>query len=249
MGGSPPLRWIRAGNPGPFTLDGTRTYLVGTEEVAVVDPGPDDPRHLEALERALAGSRRVTLLVTHGHPDHAGGAAALAGRTGAVLLGAGVAPARFPSPGETIPTDAGDLEPVATPGHTSDHLSFHWPERRALFCGDLLLGEGDTTWLGEYPGCVADYFASLERVAHLAPDVVYPTHGPPIEAVAGTLARYRRHREERLRQVGDVRAREPDATPGRIVEAVYGARLPEGLRPAALRSVEAMLHHLEGEGG
>lgn len=246
------LRSLLAPNPGPFTLQGTRTHLVGRDRVAVVDPGPSVASHLDALADALSGAATVRILLTHGHGDHAGAASALARRLDAPILGAGHPDARALKGGESVETDAGELVALHTPGHTADHLSFHWPERRALFCGDLLLGEGETTWIGEYPGCVADYLGSLERLRSLDLAVIHPAHGPAIEEVPATLDAYERHRRERIEQVRAVLRERPDADTGALVEEIYGSEIPAGLEEAAARSVEMIVHHLrvsEGGGG
>lgn len=237
---------VKARNPGPFTLDGTRTHLVGRERVAVVDPGPDRPDHVEALVSALGGASGVVILVTHAHGDHAGAAEPLAGRLGVEVVGYGPG-ARPPEPGEELETDQGALRPVDTPGHARRHLAFHWPRGRAVFPGDLILGRGETTWVGEYPGCVADYLESLETLRRLEAEVVYPAHGHPITDVAGTLDRYEAHRRERIRQVREALSEAPGATAGELVRRIYGDEVPAGLEEAARKSVAAILHHL-GEG-
>ena len=253
VGGTDPRAMTRprvytAANPGPFTLDGTRTHVVGREAAAVIDPGPDDPEHLRALRAAVAGARRVAVLVTHDHADHSGCARALADALGAPLLG----PCRDAdgplADGDAVETDRGELVAVDAPGHCADHLCFHWPRARALFAGDLMLGEGSTTWVGEYPGCVRDYLASLERVEALAPTVIYPAHGPPIEDVSPALTAYREHRVERIRQTELARGDHPDATPAQLVTTIYGDELPPRLRAAAEASIAAMLDYLAGEG-
>lgn len=241
-------RVYTAANPGPFTLDGTRTYIVGRQVAAVIDPGPDDADHLRALRAAVAGARRVAVLVTHDHADHSGCARALADALGAPLLG----PCRGAdgplADGDAVETDRGELVAVDTPGHCAEHLCVHWPRARALFAGDLMLGEGGTTWVGEYRGCVRDYLASLERVEALAPRVIYPAHGPPIEDVSAALAAYREHRVERIRQTELAWRNRPDATPAQLVTTIYGDELPPRLRAAAESSIAAMLDYLAGEG-
>lgn len=238
------LRSLLAPNPGPFTLDGTRTYIVGRDRPAVIDPGPDIESHVDALANAVSGASDVRILLTHGHGDHAGAASALAGRLGCPILGAGHPDARPLADGRATGTDAGELIALRTPGHSADHLAFHWPSRRALFCGDLLLGRGETTWIGEYEGCVADYLDSLERLRHLDLDVIHPTHGPAIEDVEATLDAYESHRRERIEQVAGALRERPDASAGELVEAIYGSEIPEGLEEAARRSVEVIVHHL-----
>jgi len=244
----PGLRVVRAGNPGPFTLDGTRTYLVGRRRVAVVDPGPDESGHVARLLEALAGADRVILLQTHDHADHAGASPALARGLGAPVLGAGEGAGEL-GEGAEVETDAGVLRALSTPGHARPHLSFHWHREGGIFVGDLLLGEGETTWVGAYPGCVADYLESLDRVEALEPALLFPGHGPPIRDVSEQLRRYREHRAARLEQVRRARSRFPDAGIDRLVEMIYGGELGPELEDAARRSVEAMLHHLEAVGG
>jgi glyoxylase-like metal-dependent hydrolase (beta-lactamase superfamily II) len=235
---------VRAGNRGPFTLGGTRSFLVGKKIAAVIDPGPDVEEHARALFRALAGATEVRILLTHGHGDHAGAARTLAEALGAPVLGA-------PSMGflpledqERVTTDEGDLISVATPGHTRDHMAFYWPRARALFAGDMILGRGSTTWLGEYPDCVADYLTSLEKALNLAPDIVYPAHGPAVRSPQRTLEAYRDHRLARLEQVEEVRKGNAGASVEEILQAVYGEDLSPRVAGAARRSIQVMLHHL-----
>jgi len=239
-------RVVTAANVGPFTLDGTHTFLVGRLDVAVIDPGPEMESHLGALLSILEGARRVRILVTHWHDDHAGLSEALAAELGGL-------PVHGPGPlasvplvdGDRIETDEGILVAVGTPGHAQDHLAFHWPEAAAVFAGDLVLGTGDTTWVGEYPGCVADYLASLDRLRGLGAGVAYPSHGPPVLEVGACLDRYESHRRARIAQVAEALALRPDSTAGELAVEIY-PDVPGGLGGAALASLEVILHHLRG---
>ena len=133
------VRSLTAPNPGRFTLDGTRTYVVGDRRIAIVDPGPDDETHIESLAAVAAGTESVVILLTHAHADHAAGAAALSRMVGG-------APVKGPGGNEAVadgsrfPTDRGDLVAVSTPGHTEEHFCYHLLETGAVFVGDLLLG-------------------------------------------------------------------------------------------------------------
>lgn len=243
-------RVVQADNAGLFTLSGTRTHLVGRSRVAVVDPGPDDPRHLARVREALEGATSVVILVTHGHPDHMAGARPLARS----LKAAGVEKLRVLgsvegieeplAEGVRVDTDQGALRALSTPGHARPHFAFHWEETGTLFPGDLLMGEGDTVWVGSYPGCVADYLASLDRLKALDPVRLLPAHGPPLEDPMEAIDRFRRHRIHRLGQVASVLEDEPEAEADRIVERIYGPELPGALRSAARWSVLALLEHL-----
>ncbi len=241
-------RFLNAGNAGPFTLDGTRTYLVGRGVVAVIDAGPALDPHLDALTAALQGASEVAVFVTHGHGDHAPGARALAGRLDTELHGpAGVEGVTRPlAEGDVIPTDEGDLVVLDTPGHARHHLGLHWPARRAFFAGDLLLGKGDTVWVGEYAGSVADYLESLERVRRLDLAVIYPAHGPALENPSEALDRFRAHRHERIRQMEGMLRERPGASAEALLDTVYGPALAESTRKAALRSIAALKAHVEG---
>lgn len=220
---------------------------MGDRQVAVIDPGPESERHLRQLMAAVEDADDVTVLVTHGHPDHAPGARPLADALGVEVWGPeaidGVS--RPLREADVIPTDAGDLVAVETPGHARHHLAFHWPARRALFAGDLLLGAGDTVWVGEYPGCVADYLESLNKVRALDLDVIYPAHGPPLEAPDVAIDRFEQHRRDRIHQMEVTLAERPEATVDELRDSIYGTRLPDLARRAATMSLEALKAHVE----
>ncbi|HEX7088950.1 MAG TPA: MBL fold metallo-hydrolase [Longimicrobiales bacterium] len=238
------LREILAPNASPLTLDGTRTYVVGRRRVVVIDPGPAASPHLDAVTAAVGEARVEAVALTHAHEDHAGGAAALAERLGAPLRSRA---AGTLGDGDRLETDAGALEAVATPGHTPDHVAFHWPRGGAAFVGDLMLGGLETALVAAPEGDLGAYLASLERVRALGARVLYPAHGPPFTDPAAALDAYARHREERLRQV--LAALERGAAGvGEIVDAVYGAGLAADLRGAAAASVVVYLEHLAAAG-
>lgn len=241
VGAAADPRWFCADNPSPLTLDGTRTYLVGTRRVAILDPGPPLPDHLDALGEALAAAESVTILITHDHPDHADGAAELAERVHAPVrrIRDGTLHA-----GAAVDTDAGELIALATPGHTADHAAFHWPARGAVFCGDLMLGGQESALVAPPDGDLADYLASLDTLRHLHPRVIYPTHGPPFLDAELALERYIEHRTQRLAQVLDALG-DAGAASDAIVDHVYGAALGAGLREAATGAVLAYLRYLE----
>lgn len=246
-------RVVRAGNRGPFTLDGTRTFLIGTGQVAVVDPGPDAEDHVRAVVTSLASAREVRLLLTHAHRDHSGAAPSLSRRLNAPILGSAALgrshlaglPVLPLKEGDEVPTDHGALRVVEVPGHTKDHLAFHWVERRALFVGDLVLGRGGTTWVGEYSGSVGDYLDSLDKVEALDLRVIFPAHGPPLTEPRRALERFRAHRLARIAQVQAARTRRPGSGLDELLEEVYGAEVPPRLREAARASIESILYYLE----
>lgn len=244
-----------APNPGPFTLDGSVSWVVGQDEVVVVDPGPDVESHVRALGAFCRRATRVRIALTHGHGDHAGGVDRLAALVAELpetelveIVGSGHPGARPLDDGEAVFSDHGELRCVPTPGHSADHVAYHWPEARALFSGDHILGTGDTTWVGEYPGCVADYLASLERVRALALDVVYPGHGPDIDDPGAAVERFAAHRQARIEQVRAVRREQPDADLDELFRAVYGDRVPAGLQGAARASLAALVEYVDTEG-
>jgi glyoxylase-like metal-dependent hydrolase (beta-lactamase superfamily II) len=241
---APPIRRVLAPNPGPMTLEGTNTWVVGTPPAVVIDPGPEDEAHLAAVraEAVTVG----TILITHRHPDHAPGAEALARSTGARVYSwrppKGWDPIRA---GQEF--DGGGVTLVAhhTPGHTPDHVAFFAPASRALFTGDAVLGRG-TSVIDPPEGDLTAYVRSLETMTALDPATIYPGHGPAVWDADAKLREYRLHREERERQVVDALA-EGARTPAEIVPVVYEGYPAEVLDLAA-RTVLAHLLKLEREG-
>ena len=244
--GFPGLRVIRADNPSPLTLDGTRTHIVGRERCVVVDPGPADAAHLDRLVDALEQASSVAIALTHDHPDHAAGAPGLADRLAASGLAAqvhGVALGTLEE-ADTLDADAGRLVAIATPGHTRDHVAFYWPGAGAVFCGDLMTGGMDTALVASPEGDLGDYLDSLNRIGALRPGAIFPAHGPPFStSPEGAIATYLEHRRARLEQVRAALAEgltESDA----LVTRVYGEALPAALRPAAAAALDAYRDHI-----
>jgi len=226
-----------------MTLQGTQTYVIGAREFAIVDPGSAAATHLDALAALADEGVCVAVIVTHDHPDHVSGAHELASRLRAPLLrfGEGLAD------GTTISTDSGSLEALHTPGHTRDHLSLWWAAQRAVFCGDLMMGGLDTALVAPPEGNLGDYLASLQRIADLKPDVVYPAHGPAFTRPLEAIYRYRKHRLEREDQVLRGLSEHP-ATEEQLTDRVYGNTIEPALRPYARSAIEAYLQHLEKNG-
>lgn len=241
-----------------MTLDGTQTFVVGDRQTVVIDPGPDDPAHLDAIEHALSGSAVQAILLTHIHPDHAAGAEALAARVGAPIWRGREADDRWPevradhwlSDGDIITTDRGLLRPVGTPGHSPDHHVFAWSADPAaggpiVFVGDLLMGEGDTTLVAAPEGDLALYLASLDRLKELAANRYLPAHGPPIDDPATAVRRYRAHREQRIEQVAAIQADAGPIDSSEMVSLIYGESLNPSLAAAAEGSIRAILAYLK----
>ena len=256
---SPLIRRVVAENPGPFTFTGTGTYIVGHGEVAVIDPGPPDHRHLEALLEAVTGERVSHVLVTHTHADHSPLARPFAEATGAPILAA--RPPALPSletvaeegddasfrpdvvltGGEVVSGPGWTLEAMATPGHASNHMAFALREEKALFPGDHVMG-WSTTVVTPPDGDMDAYLASLDAVVARDFATMWPTHGPPVTEVAPFLAAYRAHRLAREAQIL-ARIEAGDRTIGEMVPVLYAA-VDRRLWPAASLSVLAHLIRL-----
>lgn len=231
-----------APNPGPYTGPGTNTWIVNAGPVVVViDPGPDDDRHLAAIDSKLAGATVGVILVTHSHPDHLPLADRLAAAHRATVR-------RYPELGDGDVVRAGTLNVTAvyTPGHSADHLCFWLAEDRALFTGDLVLGKGSS--MVTYPeGNVAAYLRSLEKVAALNPKMLFPGHWDPVADAMEKVDEYRAHRLAREAQVLTEVLRE-SGTAIELTRRVYGAEVGEELIQAAEMTMRAHLEKLVDDG-
>ncbi|TMK85922.1 MAG: MBL fold metallo-hydrolase [Actinobacteria bacterium] len=235
---------VRAPNPGPFTLEGTNTWVVGTGPTLVIDPGPDDPGHIDAVGRAASPIEAI--LLTHHHADHRAGAALLAARAGAPVHAA--APRQGENsllPGHAFTAGGVRLEVVGAPGHSKDHVVFFDPASGSLFTGDAVLGRG-TSVIDPPDGDLRDYLDSLDRMRALGARTIFPGHGPVVPDADGKLREYIEHRRFRERQILAGLERGP-RTPDDLVPLIYGD-YPGGLHQAAARSVLAHLIKLEADG-
>ncbi|WP_446038809.1 MBL fold metallo-hydrolase [Streptomyces sp. SID1121] len=248
---------VLAPNASAMTLDGTNTWIVSEPDsdlAVVIDPGPLDDLHLKAVVDIAeqAGKRVALTLLTHGHPDHAEGAARFAQLTRthvraldpALRLGdEGLAA------GNVITTGGLELRVVPTPGHTGDSLCFHLPADGAVLTGDTILGRG-TTVVAHPDGRLGDYLDSLRRLRSLTVDdgvrTVLPGHGPVLDDAQGAVEFYLAHRASRLAQV-ETAVENGFRTPSEVVEQVYAA-VDRSLWPAAELSVRAQLEYLREHG-
>ncbi|PPB79829.1 hydroxyacylglutathione hydrolase [Albidovulum inexpectatum] len=260
----PGLRMILAPNPSPMTFRGTNTFILGEGDVAVIDPGPEDPAHLRAILDALRGERISHIIVTHAHLDHAPLARTLSHATGAPVLAHGDARAgRSPvmerlsrdhplSGGEGVDTGfvpdielpdgariagAGwSLRALHTPGHFGNHICLVWHDR--IFTGDHVMGWA-STMVSPPDGDMGAYMRSLERLTGIPSRRMYPGHGEPIEDPASRLAELIAHRRAREQAILDALARGP-ATARELTMRIY-TDTPAALLPAAERNVLAHL--------
>lgn len=270
---APGLRVVTAPNAGPMTFTGTRSYVLGEGEVAVIDPGPADPRHLAALASAVAGERVAAVLVTHAHRDHSAGARAFADRVGAPLLAHGdpigarspamarlaaegglgggegfdadFRPDRAIGEGEVVAGPGWTLTALATPGHTADHLGFAWTEGRGLFSGDLVMGWA-TPIISPPDGELAAFRASLGRLRERPETVFFPGHGAPVTDPRRMMDHVLAHRAGREAEILAALAAGPATVP-ELVARIY-AGVDPALHGAATRNVLAHLLDLAGRG-
>ncbi|WP_411817274.1 MBL fold metallo-hydrolase [Hyphococcus sp. DH-69] len=262
----PGVRRVIANNPGPFTYTGSGTYIIGTGDVAVIDPGPDDDEHLAALLKTLDAEKVTHILVTHTHRDHCALARKFADATGAPIFGFGAhpvkdlkidapaldegadynyAPDELIAHGEVLTGNDWSLEVVHTPGHLSNHLCFSMPAEKALFTGDHIMGWA-TTVVAPPDGDMNAYLESLAILLKRDDEVYFPTHGAPIDNPKRFVRAVRTHRLMRDAQIidqiknGRTRIKE-------IVTAMY-ADVDKRLHGAAALNVLAHLIRLEKNG-
>jgi len=239
----PEVLRLRAENPGPFTLSGTNTWVVGRDPCWIVDPGPDLEAHLDAVAGA-AGARggAAGIAITHDHPDHVEGVAPLVARLGGDVP---VAALRFAGADVALHDGAvfGPLRAVATPGHAPDHLAF--VTGGVCFSGDAVLGEG-SVFVAPEPGSLAGYLAALRRLRGLGLERICPGHGPGVEDPDAKLDAYLVHRLDRERRL--VAALQAGLrTQTDLLDAVWDD-VPDGLRGAAAVTLAAHLGKLREEG-
>lgn len=254
----PGIARVLAHNPSAFTYYGTQTYLIGEDEVAVIDPGPDLPEHVEALVAAIGERPVVAIMCTHTHRDHSPAARLLAKRTGAPIIGCAplaletvgpradasfdgdYAPDHELGDGEQVEVDGELVIAVSTPGHTSNHLCFAY--RGALFSGDHVMG-WSTTVVVPPDGDMAAYMSSLEKLRKRDDRVYYPAHGPAVTNPRQYVRHLAGHRMQREKQILNLVRERARAIPDIVANAYPG--LDPRLTAAAGGSVLAHLLDLE----
>ncbi|TLG75194.1 MBL fold metallo-hydrolase [Methylocystis sp. B8] len=264
---SPLVRRALAPNPGPFTYTGTCSYIVGSGDVAIIDPGPDDPRHVEALLATISNEKLRYVLVTHTHRDHSPGAHALKEATGAMITGCrpyapsesnrvggfnldaahdlAYAPDIVLKDGDELEIGDTSLVALETPGHTANHVCFALAEEQALFTGDHVMAWA-TTVIAPPDGSMRDYMASVERLRARRDSIYWPGHGEPIrdpQRYLRALIHHRRAREAAILQ----RLEAGDETIAEIVAHIYEG-VDKRLHPAAAMTTLAHLEDLISRG-
>lgn len=259
---SPLVRRIVAQNPSPFTFTGTCSYIVGAGQVAIIDPGPDLPEHIDALLHAVRGETVTHILVTHTHKDHSPAARAIKAATGALLVGCGphrsarpllagevnrmeassdldYAPDRELAEGDLVEGRGWTLAALTTPGHMANHLAFSLVEEKALFSGDHVMA-WSTSVVAPPDGSMSDFMASLDKLRGRDETVYWPGHGGPVrdpQRFVRALAHHRRQRETSILN----RLAAGDRTIPEVVSAIY-----QGLKPALLGAAGlSVFAHLE----
>jgi glyoxylase-like metal-dependent hydrolase (beta-lactamase superfamily II) len=232
---------IRAANPGPFTLTGTNSWIVGRDPAWLVDPGPALPEHLDALDQELAARGGLAgLALTHDHPDHAEGVSAIRARFPDAPLAAARGDVDVLLSDESV---FGPLEAVRTPGHAPDHLAF--VVERVALTGDAVLGEG-SVFISPDPGALASYLEGLRKLRRRELELLCPGHGPLVRDPAAKLDEYVAHRLDRERRL--IAALEDGKrTVRELLDAVWDDA-PPVLRPAATVTLAAHLDKLADEG-
>ncbi len=265
------LRRVLAPNPSPMTFRGTNTYLIGTREIAVIDPGPDDSAHLNAILAALDAAQSIShIFVTHAHLDHSPLAARLADVTGAPILafggphsgrspvmqdlaqrglaggGEGVdesfAPTQIIKDGDIVHGDGWALEALHTPGHFGNHLSFAWED--VCFCGDHVMGWASSL-VSPPDGDLTDFMESCRKLLSRTWRVFHAGHGAPIESPSERLKWLMAHRLGRESQILEDLSRAPSGA-SELAARIY-TETPPPLMPAATRNVFAHLVDLYGK--
>jgi glyoxylase-like metal-dependent hydrolase (beta-lactamase superfamily II) len=260
---TPLIRRLVARNPGPFTYTGSGTYIIGSGHVAVIDPGPDLPEHIDAILAATHGETISHLVITHTHRDHSPAAAPLKARTGALVVGCApiavtddgpkveeafdtsYAPDWVMADGDVINGPGWTLSAVTTPGHTSNHVCFALAEEQALFTGDHVMG-WSTTVVAPPDGNMAQYLASLRKLLERDDQTVWPTHGQPITNPKPFVRALIAHRKQREGQIMAC-LKEGASTIPTMVARMY-ANVDPRLHGAAGRSVLAHLIDLQDRG-
>lgn len=253
------IRRITAPNPAPYTFKGTGTYIIGQNEVCVIDPGPNIPSHIDAIMTSLSDEKITNILITHNHMDHSPGAKSLSEKSGAKIYGFDVSDQQYTDveveegldknyqpdiilhDGDIIENSNWKIEVIHTPGHLSNHLCFAYLDEKALFTGDHIMG-WSTTIISPPDGNMSDYLASLEKLRIRDEKTYYPTHGEPIKNPIQFVTQLIGHRLRRDKEIIRAIGNGAHSIDG-IIELVY-ADLDPKLNLAASRTIYAHLIRL-----